>query len=76
MEKNPSLVIIGKTIQGVRISKGMLQDEAAHQSGLSRSYYSDVERGYRNVSILNLLKIAKGLDVELAEILPLIHDMP
>ena len=75
MHKNPSLVTIGKQIKGVRTSKGVLQDEAAFQSGLSRSYYSDVERGYRNISILNLIKIAKGLEVELADLLPAIDQI-
>jgi transcriptional regulator with XRE-family HTH domain len=70
MQKNPNLVIIGKGIKAVRVSKGILQDEAAFESGLSRSYYSDVERGYRNVSVLNLIKIARGLDIELSELLP------
>lgn len=36
----------------------------AHKCGLHRTYYSAVERGERNVSLLNLLKIARGLAVD------------
>jgi len=75
MSKNPQLVIIGKKIKSIRESKKVLQDEAAFNSGLSRSYFSDIEKGYRNVSILKLVRIAKGLGVEIQGLLPSIADL-
>lgn len=46
----------------------MNQDEAAEKCGLHRTYYSGIERGVRNVAIVNIGKIAKGLKVSLPEI--------
>jgi transcriptional regulator with XRE-family HTH domain len=44
------------------------QEEAAERSGLHRTYYSGIERGVRNVSLLNIEKVAKGLKKSLPEI--------
>jgi hypothetical protein len=41
------------------------QEEAAERCGLHRTYYSGVERGVRNVSLVNLEKIARGLGTKL-----------
>lgn len=42
----------------------------ANDAGLARSYYGGVERGERNVSAINLIRIAKALDVEVGELFP------
>jgi len=68
MERHEELVLLGKQIRDVRLNKGLVQDEVAHRSNLSRSYYGDVERGTRNVSALNLIKIAGALGVEVGEL--------
>jgi len=44
------------------------QEEAAERCGLHRTYYSGVERGVRNASLVNIEKIAKGLKKGLAEL--------
>jgi transcriptional regulator with XRE-family HTH domain len=41
------------------------QEEAAERCGLHRTYYSGVERGVRNLSLVNIEKIAKGLRISL-----------
>jgi transcriptional regulator with XRE-family HTH domain len=41
------------------------QEEAGERCGLHRTYYSGVERGVRNVSLLNVEKIGKGLKTSL-----------
>lgn len=56
--------ILAKNIRELRLSKQLSQEELADICGLHRTYISDIERGNRNVSIDNIEKIAKGLDVD------------
>ena len=51
----------GRAIRRVREEQNINQEEAAERCGLHRTYYSGVERGVRNVSLVNIEKIAKGL---------------
>jgi len=52
----------------VREEQRINQEEAAERCGLHRTYYSGVERGIRNVSLVNIEKIAKGLRKSLSEL--------
>ena len=54
---------VGRIIRETRKVKGISQEALALASGLDRSYVGGVERGERNLSILNLKKIADALDV-------------
>ena len=45
-------------------------DQAALEIGFSRAYYGGVERGVRNISSLNLVKIAKNFKVEVGDLFP------
>ncbi|MGH1429378.1 MAG: helix-turn-helix domain-containing protein [Arenicella sp.] len=73
--KDKSLVLIGKRIRKIRESTGMTQDQAALEIGFSRSYYGEVERGVRNISSLNLVKIAKNFKVEVGNLFPAIDEL-
>jgi transcriptional regulator with XRE-family HTH domain len=55
----------GRAIRRIREEQAINQEEAAERCGLHRTYYSGVERGVRNVSLVNLEKIAKGLKTSL-----------
>jgi transcriptional regulator with XRE-family HTH domain len=57
------LVRFGLRIREQRKVKKLSQEDLALFTGLDRSYVSAVERGLRNVSLLNLRLIAKGLDI-------------
>jgi transcriptional regulator with XRE-family HTH domain len=48
----------------LRAQKGLTQEALAFQSGINRTYLSAVERSERNVSLDNVARIAKGLEVE------------
>lgn len=52
---------VGAKIRALRNETGLSQEDFAKKVDLDRTYISDVERGERNVSVLNLFKIAKGL---------------
>lgn len=53
----------------LRRAKGISQERLALESGLARSYLSGVERGVRNLSLLNICVLAKTLDLPPAELL-------
>ncbi len=55
----------GRAIRRIREEQAINQEEAAERCGLHRTYYSGVERGVRNVSIVNVERIAKGLKTSL-----------
>jgi transcriptional regulator with XRE-family HTH domain len=58
----------GRAIRRVREEQKINQEEAAERCGLHRTYYSGVERGIRNVSLMNIEKIAKGLKIRLLDL--------
>ncbi len=70
MEKHPSLVLLGSRIRTLRKEKGYSQEGFAAHAGLGRSYYGAIERGERNVAALNLILIAKTLEIELGDLFP------
>jgi len=69
-KKNPSLVKIGKKIRELRKARGFSQEAFAYEVGLDRTYMGSVERGERNIAVMNLIKIAKALRVEMGELFP------
>ncbi len=58
---------IGTTIRGYRLQKGMSQGDIEKRTGLLRCYLSRVENGHTVPSLETLQKIAKALDLQLAE---------
>ena len=58
----------GRAIRRVREEQQINQEEAAERCGLHRTYYSGVERGIRNVSLVNIERISKGLRVPLPKL--------
>jgi len=55
----------GRAIRRIREEQEINQEEAAERCGLHRTYYSGIERGVRNVSLVNVEKISKGLRTSL-----------
>ena len=53
----------GQKVKEIRKEKGFSQEDLATKSGLHRTYISDIERGDRNVSLKNVEKIAKALNI-------------
>lgn len=62
------LIGLGDRIRKLRKKRGWTQAEMAERVGIDRSFLADVERGKRNVSILNVSLIAKGLKVSLSQL--------
>ncbi|MGJ6985523.1 helix-turn-helix domain-containing protein [Bacillus subtilis] len=57
--------LFGQKVRQIRLSKNnMSQEKLAFDCDLHRTYISDIERGTRNVSLDNIEKIAKALNVQ------------
>ena len=67
--KHPILVKLGQNVRQIRASKGISQEELALEANLDRTYMGGVERGERNLGVLNLCKIARALSVPAGELL-------
>jgi transcriptional regulator with XRE-family HTH domain len=66
-------VRFGRAIRRIREEQQINQEEAAERCGLHRTYYSGVERGVRNVSLVNVERIAKGLKTALPDLFRRVH---
>jgi len=63
------LVQFGAKVRALRQSKNLSQEAFAAKCGLDRTYISGIERGVRNVSLVNLQVLAKALDLTLSELM-------
>lgn len=68
MEQNELLEEVGNTIRRLRAARGFSQEAFAQEAKLNRAYMGGVERGQRNVGVLNLYRIAETLDMSLSEL--------
>ena len=60
---------LGKRLQELRKEKtGLSQEKFAFKIEMDRTYYASVEAGRRNISIINIKKIADGLGISLHEL--------
>lgn len=64
-DEREALIAFGKRVRELRKTKGWSQDELAFQAGLDRTYVSGIERGIRNVSFINIHRLAVALNVDL-----------
>lgn len=59
----------GKRLKKLRKElTNLSQENFANYIGMDRTYYSSIENGNRNVSLLNILKIAEGLNITISEL--------
>lgn len=59
----------GAHLAAVRRKRGLSQERLALESGLARSYLSGVERGLRNIALVNICILAQALDMQPSELL-------
>ncbi|MBI4652287.1 helix-turn-helix transcriptional regulator [Candidatus Desantisbacteria bacterium] len=65
---------IGRNIYNIRKAKGLTQNDVADIAGLSNDYISLIERAKRHPSIHILIRIAKGLGVQLPDLINIEKD--
>ncbi|MDY3739641.1 MAG: helix-turn-helix transcriptional regulator [Selenomonadaceae bacterium] len=60
--------LFGQRIRELRLKNGLSQEKFALQIGMDRSYLASVEAGKRNISLMNIKKIADGIGITLSEL--------
>ncbi len=69
MSEYVELKIFGQQVRKLRLAKGLSQEKLAELAGLHRNYVGGIERGERNVALLNILRLARALEVLPSELL-------
>lgn len=68
MKKIDVLISFGLRIRELRKTKGLSQEELANRADLHRTYIGMIERAEKNITLLNIQKLAIALDVKIAEL--------
>ena len=63
---DPELVAFGARLRALRLRAGLTQEQLADQADLHWTYVGQIERGERNLTYKNVLKLARGLGVKAA----------
>ena len=61
--KEDARVLFGRRLRTIRKSRDLSQEELAFEAGLDRTYISGIESGKRNVSLINICRLAEALQV-------------
>lgn len=65
MDKDNILVEFGNKVRQFRIEQGISQEELAFRSNLHRTYIGMIERAERNITLINIEKIANALNINI-----------
>jgi transcriptional regulator with XRE-family HTH domain len=63
------LLKLGLRIRELRLLKGISQENLADLACLHRTYIGSIERGERNVSFINIVRLAEALEVSLSDLM-------
>ncbi len=67
--KQNILIKFGERVRETRKEKGLSQEELAHKADLHRTYIGMIERAEKNITLVNIEKIANALEVNIKELL-------
>lgn len=56
--------VFGQRVRARRIELGLSQEALARKAGLHRTYVGSLERGERNVALINIVRLGKALGVD------------
>jgi transcriptional regulator with XRE-family HTH domain len=58
----------GSKVKEFRLCQNLSQEELAHKANLHRTYIGMIERGEKNITLLNIKKIAKALAINMHQL--------
>jgi transcriptional regulator with XRE-family HTH domain len=61
-------VLFGRRLTQIRKERGWSQETLSLESGIARSYLGGVERGQRNIALINICKLAEALGVPVSDL--------
>lgn len=67
-DKDNALAMLGRAVRVVRKTRGLSQEALADVAGIDRSHMGKIERGERNVTFLNIVRICIALDISVAQL--------
>ena len=68
IKNNQTLIDFGKKVRQYRIARGFSQEELGFRADLHRTYIGMIERAEKNITLINIEKIAKALDINIIEL--------
>lgn len=74
MDERKILKLVGARIRVLRKAKGLSQEALGEKGDFHFTYIGQVERGEKNVSLINLAKIAEALDVNISQLFAYVND--
>lgn len=67
--ENNILILFGNKVKEIRKQKGLSQEQLSFKANLHRTYIGMIERAEKNITLINIQKIAEALEVEIVELL-------
>lgn len=61
-------IMFGLRLKQIRKSKGISQERLMMLTGINRTYISEVERGIRNISLVNIYKLSRNLEIDIRDL--------
>jgi transcriptional regulator with XRE-family HTH domain len=68
------IIQFGKKIRDERLKQHLSQEQLAEKAGLHRTYIGMIERAEKNITLENINKICKGLNLNLSDLFKDFHD--
>ena len=66
--KKKTLVRFGQKVKKARLKLGLSQEKFAEKAGFHRTYAGMIERGEKNITLINIEKIAKVLKIPISDL--------
>lgn len=68
MDKEPILLAFGQRVQELRKEHNLFQEQLADLAGVHRTYIGMIERAEKNITLCNIERIAKALEVKIKDL--------